>query len=241
MKFITILQYAIPSSIIFLLNKYVPSMDGALSQLIYPIGILLSIYISSLLTDKETKKQISDERDNLKSLYDNLLSKQNKRHVNELSVVKEKIKDDIVHIIHSETIKKVTAIEKELTLERNRIHGIRQRSDEIKDELDVLYLENEYYQSEKIKHNDNSQRLLDLIRSFHHSLEQVLKQSNINSNEIEKINELSIILHENIDEFSNSIQDIVRQEQLRNVNKRLVIKNVHPFKSPLNNAPDDLR
>lgn len=241
MKFITILQYAIPSSIIFILNMYVPSMDGSLSQLIYPIGILLSIYISSRLTASETKKQISDDRDNLKSVYSSLLSKQNKRHTSELIIVKEKIKSEIINTIHSETIRKVTAAEKELTLERNRNHGIKQRSEELQEELDVLYLENEYYQSEKIKHTDNSQRLLDLIRGFHHNLEQVLKKSNINNDEFERINELSVVLHNNIDKFSNSIQDIVRQEQLRNVNKRLAIKTIHPFKSPRNNSPDDLR
>ena len=124
-------------------------------------------------------------------------------------------------------------MQSELTLEKNKIFGIAQRNEELQDEIENLILENDYYQNEKIKHNDSSQRLLDLIRSFHHNLEQILKKSNIESDELEKINQLSIVLHENIDEFNSSIQDIVRQEQLRNVNKRQQAKGGYSFKSPL--------
>lgn len=240
MKFITLLQYAIPSIIIFLLNRYVTAMNDSLSQLIYPIVVLLTIYASSKLTESETNGKIKSKNDSVKSIYAELLSKQNKRHTIELGVVKNQIRDEISSLIQSETIKKITAMESELTLGRNKMFGVTQRSEELQEEIEGLVLENEYYQNEKIKHNDNSQRLLDLIRGFHHNLEQILKKSNMEHGELEKINQLSVVLHENIDEFNSSIQDIVRQEQLRNVNKRQQTKGGYSFKSPLG-SNNDLR
>lgn len=240
MKFITLLQYAIPSLIIFLLNKFLPAIDNSLSQLLYPTVVLFTIYLSSKLTESETNEKIESERGRIKNIYSELLSKQEKRHSGELNIVKNRIKDELSNIIHNETIKKVTAMERELTLEKNKSFGVNQRSEELQEEIESLSLENDYYQNEKIKHNDSSQRLLDLIRSFHHNLEQILKKSNIESGELEKINELSVVLHENIDEFNNSIQDMVRQEQLRNVNKRQKPKAGYSFTSPFV-GKDDLR
>ncbi|WNW46440.1 hypothetical protein RUU60_09385 [Escherichia coli] len=232
MKFIILLQYAIPSIIIFALNKYVTAIDNSTSQLVYPIGVLLSIYISSKLTESETNAKIENEKEGIKSIYLELLSKQNKRHSMELGIVKKQISSEISSIIQVETIKKVSSVESELTLEKNKAFGVTQRNEELQEEIESLILENDYYQNEKIKHNDSSQRLLDLIRSFHHNLEQILKKSNIESGELEKINKLSIVLHDNIDEFNSSIQDMVRQEQLRNVNKRQQKQGVYSFKSP---------
>ncbi|PKQ51332.1 hypothetical protein CXH12_02490 [Citrobacter portucalensis] len=233
MKFIILLQYAIPSIIIFVLNKYVTSIDNSTSQLVYPIVVLLSIYISSKLTESETNEKIENEKKGIKSIYLELLSKQNKRHSMELSIVKEQISSEISSIIQAETIKKVSSVESELTLEKNKAFGVTQRNEELQEEIESLILENDYYQNEKIKHNDSSQRLLDLIRGFHHNLEQILKKSNIESGELEKINRLSIVLHNNIDEFNSSIQDMVRQEQLRNVNKRQQKQGAYSFTSPL--------
>lgn len=240
MKFITLLQYAIPSLIIFLLNKFLPAIDNSLSQLLYPTVVLFTIYLSSKLTESETNEKIESERGRIKNIYSELLSKQEKRHSGELNIVKNRIKDELSNIIHNETIKNVTAMERELTLEKNKSFGVNQRSEELQEEIESLSLENDYYQNEKIKHNDSSQRLLDLIRGFHHNLEQILKKSNIESGELEKINELSVVLHENIDEFNNSIQDMVRQEQLRNVNKRQKPKAGYSFTSPFV-GKDDLR
>ncbi|KGI65485.1 MULTISPECIES: hypothetical protein [Enterobacter] len=233
MKFITLLQYAIPSLIIFLLNKYVPSIDNSAAQLVYPIVVLVSIYISSKLTESETNEKIENEKKGIRTIYLELLSRQNKRHSIELGVIKDKIKSEISSVIQAETIKKVSSVESELTLEKNKAFGVAQRNEELQEEIENLMLENDYYQSEKIKHNDSSQRLLDLIRGFHHNLEQILKKSNIESDELDKINQLSIVLHNNIDEFNSSIQDIVRQEQLRNVNKRQKKQGGYSFTSPL--------
>ncbi|QMM94704.1 hypothetical protein HVW92_10080 [Citrobacter freundii] len=192
----------------------------------------MSIYISSKLTESETNAKIENEKEGIKSIYLELLSKQNKRHSMELGIVKKQISSEISSIIQVETIKKVSSVESELTLEKNKAFGVTQRNEELQEEIESLILENDYYQNEKIKHNDSSQRLLDLIRSFHHNLEQILKKSNIESGELEKINKLSIVLHDNIDEFNSSIQDMVRQEQLRNVNKRQQKQGVYSFKSP---------
>ncbi|MBZ6710574.1 hypothetical protein FMJ60_27885, partial [Klebsiella quasipneumoniae] len=163
MKFITLLQYAIPSLIIFLLNKYVPSIDNSAAQLVYPIVVLVSIYISSKLTESETNEKIENEKKGIRTIYLELLSRQNKRHSIELGVIKDKIKSEISSVIQAETIKKVSSVESELTLEKNKAFGVAQRNEELQEEIENLMLENDYYQSEKIKHNDSSQRLLDLI------------------------------------------------------------------------------